>query len=138
MPEAKLEKVMIDFVDGRYDILCCTAIIESGLDIPRANTMIVHQADRFGLAQLYQLRGRIGRARERAFCYLVIPAEQGMTAEAEQRLAVLQRLTELGAGLQIATSDLEIAAPASFWAPGSQGWSPRWASTPTPEFWRRR
>ena len=108
MPEAKLEKVMIDFVDGRYDILCCTAIIESGLDIPRANTMIVHQADRFGLAQLYQLRGRIGRARERAFCYLVIPAEQGMTAEAEQRLAVLQRLTELGAGLQIATSDLEI------------------------------
>jgi transcription-repair coupling factor (superfamily II helicase) len=108
MAEGKLEKVMIDFVDGRYDVLCCTTIIESGLDIPRANTMIVNQADRFGLAQLYQLRGRIGRSRERAFCYLVVPAEQRMTPEAEQRLSVLQRFTELGAGFQIATADLEI------------------------------
>jgi transcription-repair coupling factor (superfamily II helicase) len=108
MAEGKLEKVMIDFVDGRYDILCCTTIIESGLDIPRANTMIVNQADRFGLAQLYQLRGRIGRARERAFCYLVVPSDQRMTNEAAQRLAVLQRFTELGAGFQIASADLEI------------------------------
>jgi transcription-repair coupling factor (superfamily II helicase) len=108
MKEGKLEKVMIDFVDGRYDVLCCTTIIESGLDIPRANTMIVNHADRFGLAQLYQLRGRIGRSRERAFCYLVVPAEQRMTPEARQRLAVLQRFTELGAGFQIATADLEI------------------------------
>jgi transcription-repair coupling factor (superfamily II helicase) len=108
MAEGKLEKVMIDFVDGHYDVLCCTTIIESGLDIPRANTMIVHQADRFGLAQLYQLRGRIGRSRERAFCYLVVPADRPMTPEAEQRLSVLQRFTELGAGFQIATADLEI------------------------------
>jgi transcription-repair coupling factor (superfamily II helicase) len=108
MPEGKLEKVMIDFVDGRYDVLCCTTIIESGLDIPRANTMIVNQADRFGLAQLYQLRGRIGRSRERAFCYLVVPSDQRMTDEAAQRLAVLQRFTELGAGFQVATADLEI------------------------------
>ena len=108
MTEGKLEKVMIDFVDGRYDVLCCTTIIESGLDIPRANTMIVNQADRFGLAQLYQLRGRIGRSRERAFCYLVVPAEQRLSAEAAQRLSVLQRFTELGAGFQIATADLEI------------------------------
>jgi transcription-repair coupling factor (superfamily II helicase) len=108
MSEDKLEKVMIDFVDGHYDVLCSTTIIESGLDIPRANTMIVNQADRFGLAQLYQLRGRIGRSPERAFCYLVVPSEQRMTAEAEQRLAVLQRFAELGAGFQIATSDLEI------------------------------
>jgi transcription-repair coupling factor (superfamily II helicase) len=108
MAEGKLEKVMIDFVDGRYDILCCTTIIESGLDIPRANTMIVNHADRFGLAQLYQLRGRIGRSRERAFCYLIVPGEQRMSPEAEQRLAVLQRFTELGAGFQIATADLEI------------------------------
>jgi transcription-repair coupling factor (superfamily II helicase) len=108
MAEGKLEKVMIDFVDGRYDILCCTTIIESGLDIPRANTMIVNHADRFGLAQLYQLRGRIGRSRDRAFCYLVVPGEQRMSPEAEQRLAVLQRFTELGAGFQIATADLEI------------------------------
>jgi transcription-repair coupling factor (superfamily II helicase) len=108
MSEGKLEKVMIDFVDGRYDILCCTTIIESGLDIPRANTMIVNQADRFGLAQLYQLRGRIGRSRERAFCYLVVPSEHKMSNEAAQRLAVLQRFTELGAGFQVATADLEI------------------------------
>jgi transcription-repair coupling factor (superfamily II helicase) len=108
MPAGKLEKVMIDFVDGRYDILSCTTIIESGLDIPRANTMIVNHADRFGLAQLYQLRGRIGRSRERAFCYLVVPSDAKMSAEAAQRLAVLQRFTELGAGFQIATADLEI------------------------------
>jgi transcription-repair coupling factor (superfamily II helicase) len=111
MTEGKLEKVMVDFVDGRYDILCCTTIIESGLDIPRANTMIVNQADRFGLAQLYQLRGRIGRSRERAFCYLVVPEDRArgqMSNEAAQRLAVLQRFTELGAGFQIATADLEI------------------------------
>jgi transcription-repair coupling factor (superfamily II helicase) len=108
MPEGELEKVMVDFVDGRHDILVCTTIIESGLDIPRANTMIVNHADRFGLAQLYQLRGRIGRSRERAFCYLVVPEETRMTPEAKQRLAVLQRFTELGAGFQVATHDLEI------------------------------
>ena len=108
MAEGQLEKVMVDFVDGAIDILVCTTIIESGLDIPRANTMIVNHADRFGLAQLYQLRGRIGRARERAFCYLVVPSETRMTPEAKQRLAVLQRFTELGAGFQVATHDLEI------------------------------
>jgi transcription-repair coupling factor (superfamily II helicase) len=108
MAEGELERVMIDFVDGKYDVLCCTTIIESGLDIPRANTMIVNHADRFGLAQLYQLRGRIGRAKERAFCYLVIPAEEVMTPEAKARLAVLQRFTELGAGFQVASHDLEI------------------------------
>ncbi len=108
MGEGALEKIMVDFVDARIDILVCTTIIESGLDIPRANTMIVNHADRFGLAQLYQLRGRIGRSRERAFCYLVVPSETRMTPEATQRLAVLQRFTELGAGFQVATHDLEI------------------------------
>jgi len=108
MAEGELEKVMVDFVDGRFDILVCTTIIESGLDIPRANTMIVNRADRFGLAQLYQLRGRIGRARDRAFCYLIVPEEGKMTPEAKARLAVLQRFTELGAGFQVATHDLEI------------------------------
>ena len=108
MGEGELEKVMVDFVDARVDILCSTTIIESGLDIPRANTMIVNHADRFGLAQLYQMRGRIGRSRERAFCYLVVPNEQKITAEAKQRLTVLQRFTELGAGFQVATHDLEI------------------------------
>ncbi len=108
MPEAELERVMLDFVDGRYDVLCSTTIIESGLDIARANTMIVNRADTFGLAQLYQLRGRIGRSKERAYCYLVIPPGEGISSEAKQRLAVLQRFTELGAGFQVSTFDLEI------------------------------
>jgi transcription-repair coupling factor (superfamily II helicase) len=108
MGEGELEKIMVDFVDARIDILVSTTIIESGLDIPRANTMIVNHADRFGLAQLYQMRGRIGRSRERAFCYLVVPHEARMTPEAKQRLSVLQRFTELGAGFQVATHDLEI------------------------------
>ncbi len=108
MADGELEKVMVDFVDGKFDILVSTTIIESGLDIPRANTMIVNRADRFGLAQLYQLRGRIGRSRERAFCFLVVPDEGKITPDAKARLAVLQRFTELGAGFQVSTHDLEI------------------------------
>jgi len=104
----ELERVMIDFVDGKADLLLCTTIIESGLDIPRANTMFVNRADMFGLAQLYQLRGRIGRARDRAFCYLMIPPEESLGSDAKKRLAVLQRFTELGAGFNIASHDLEI------------------------------
>ncbi len=106
-PEA-LEQVMLDFVEGRADVLLCTTIIESGLDISRANTMFVDRADTFGLSQLYQLRGRIGRSTQRAFCYLLLPPGEAMTAEAKQRLAVLQRFSELGAGFQIASHDLEI------------------------------
>src|SRR5947207_13184501 len=106
-PEA-LEQVMLDFVDGKADLLLCTTIIESGLDIPRANTMFVNRADMFGLAQLYQLRGRISRSRERAFCYLLIPPEDSLSSDAKKRLPVLQRFTELGAGFQIASHDLEI------------------------------
>ncbi|MDB4969999.1 MAG: transcription-repair coupling factor [Myxococcales bacterium] len=108
MPSEELERVMVDFVDGKADMLLCTTIIESGLDIPRANTMFVNRADMFGLAQLYQLRGRIGRSRERAFCYLLIPPEETLSTDAKKRLAVLQRFTELGAGFQIASHDLEI------------------------------
>ncbi len=108
MAPAELEKVMIDFVDGKYDVLVSTTIVESGLDIPRANTMFVARADRFGLAQLYQLRGRIGRSKERAFCYLLVPPPKTMTKDAERRLETLQRFTELGAGFMIASHDLEI------------------------------
>jgi len=108
MTAEELEKVMLDFVDGKTEVLLCTTIIESGLDIPRANTMFVNRADRFGLAQLYQLRGRIGPSRERAYCYLLIPPEDSLTHEAKQRLQVLQRFTELGAGFNIASHDLEI------------------------------
>jgi transcription-repair coupling factor (superfamily II helicase) len=108
MPPEELERVMLDFVDGKAEILLCTTIIESGLDIPRANTMFVDRADTFGLSQLYQLRGRIGRSRERAYCYLLVPPPEKMTGEAKQRLQVLQRFSDLGAGFSIATHDLEI------------------------------
>jgi transcription-repair coupling factor (superfamily II helicase) len=108
MDPESLERVMIDFVDGKLDVLVCTTIIESGLDIPRANTMFVNRADAFGLAQLYQLRGRIGRGKERAFCYLMVPPLESLSSDAKQRLQVLQRFTELGAGFQVASHDLEI------------------------------
>ncbi len=108
MSESALEQAMIDFVSGKYDILCSTAIIESGLDIPRANTMIVDRADMFGLSQLYQLRGRVGRSKERAYCYLVVPPANVMSDEARARIEALERHTELGSGFQIASLDLEL------------------------------
>ncbi len=108
MTEAALEQTMLDFVDGRFDILCATAIIESGLDIPRANTILIDRADMFGLSQLYQLRGRVGRAKERAYCYLIVPPANAMTDEARARIEALERHTELGSGFQIASLDLEL------------------------------
>ena len=108
MSEAALEETMLDFVDGRYDVLVSTAIIESGLDIPRANTMIIDRADLFGLAQLYQLRGRVGRSKERAYCYLIVPPPNAMTDESRSRIEALERHTELGSGFQIASLDLEL------------------------------
>ncbi|HVY44730.1 MAG TPA: TRCF domain-containing protein, partial [Minicystis sp.] len=108
MAEGALEQTMLDFVEGRYDVLCATAIIESGLDIPRANTILIDRADMFGLAQLYQLRGRVGRAKERAYCYLIVPPANSMTDEARARIEALERHTELGSGFQIASLDLEI------------------------------
>ncbi|HWO21044.1 MAG TPA: transcription-repair coupling factor [Kofleriaceae bacterium] len=104
----QLENVMVAFVAGELDVLVATTIVESGLDIPRANTMFVARADAFGLAQLYQLRGRIGRSKERAYCYLLVPEPEHLTDEARRRLETLQRFTELGAGFQIASQDLEI------------------------------
>jgi transcription-repair coupling factor (superfamily II helicase) len=106
--EGALEKIMLDFVDGRYDVLVATAIVESGLDIPRANTMIIDRADLFGLAQLYQLRGRVGRSKERAYCYLVVPPANALTDEARSRIEALERHTELGSGFKIASLDLEL------------------------------
>jgi len=108
MAERNLERVMHEFVNRNYDVLVCTAIIESGLDIPTVNTMIVDRADRFGLAQLYQLRGRIGRAKERGYCYLMIPARGILTREAAHRLRVLKEFAELGGGFRVAAHDLEI------------------------------
>jgi transcription-repair coupling factor (superfamily II helicase) len=108
MSEAALEKAMIDFVEGRFDVLFATAIIESGLDIPRANTIVIDRADMFGLAQLYQLRGRVGRSKERAYCYLLVPPASAMTDDARARIEAMERHTELGAGFQIASLDLEL------------------------------
>jgi transcription-repair coupling factor (superfamily II helicase) len=108
MPAGQLEDVMSAFYDGKYDLLLSTAIVESGLDIPRANTLIVHRADKFGLAQLYQLRGRVGRAKTRAYALFTVPAQRKLTANAERRLKVLQSLDTLGAGFQLASHDLDI------------------------------
>ncbi|HSD21415.1 MAG TPA: transcription-repair coupling factor [Anaeromyxobacter sp.] len=108
MAEGKLEEVMSRFVNKELDVLLATSIIESGLDIPSANTIIVNRADHFGLAQLYQIRGRVGRSRERAYAYLLVPARRPVTKDAQKRLEVLQRFSELGAGFKIASHDLEI------------------------------
>jgi transcription-repair coupling factor (superfamily II helicase) len=108
MSATQLEDVMSAFYDGRYDVLLSTTIVESGLDIPTANTLIIHRADMFGLAQLYQLRGRVGRAKARAYAYMTTPAEKQITLSAERRLKVLQSLDSLGAGFQLASHDLDI------------------------------
>jgi len=108
MDEDKLEQVMIDFVAGRVDVLLCTSIIESGLDIPNANTLIVNRADCFGLAQLYQLRGRVGRSAARAYAYFLYDKESRLTEEARQRLETIREASELGMGYSIAMRDLEI------------------------------
>jgi transcription-repair coupling factor (superfamily II helicase) len=108
MPATALDDIMSAFYDGKYDVLLSTTIIESGLDIPTANTLIVHRSDRFGLAQLYQLRGRVGRAKLRAYALLTLPAQKAITPQAERRLKVLQSLDMLGAGFQLASHDLDI------------------------------
>lgn len=108
MPARELEDIMSAFYDGKFDVLLSTTIVESGLDIPSANTLIVHRADRFGLAQLYQLRGRVGRSKTRAYAILTTPAERPVTEQAERRLKVLQSLDSLGAGFELASHDLDI------------------------------
>ncbi len=108
MPSTVLEDIMSAFYDGKFDVLLSTTIIESGLDIPTANTLIVHRADMFGLSQIYQLRGRVGRAKLRAYALLTLPANRRITPQAERRLKVLQSLDTLGAGFQLASHDLDI------------------------------
>ena len=108
MPERDLETVMLDFYRQRFNILVCTTIIESGIDVPTANTIIINRADRFGLAQLHQLRGRVGRSHHRAYAYLVVPERRSMTTDAKKRLEAIASLEELGAGFTLSTHDLEI------------------------------
>jgi len=108
MRERELEKVMMDFVNRKVDVLVCTTIIESGLDIPAANTIIINRADKMGLAQIYQLRGRVGRSSEQAYAYLLIPGEHLVTRDAQKRLRALMDFSELGSGFKIALNDLQI------------------------------
>ncbi len=108
MRERELEQVMLDFYHGRCNVLLCTTIIETGIDVPNANTMIINRADKFGLAQLYQLRGRVGRSHHRAYAYLVVPNRREITADAVKRLEAIESLEELGVGFTLATHDLEI------------------------------
>jgi transcription-repair coupling factor (superfamily II helicase) len=108
MGEGELEDVMVKFIRHEADILVCTTIIESGLDIPNVNTILINQADRFGLSELHQLRGRVGRYKHRAYCYLLLPADRPVTPVAAKRLKAIEEYSHLGAGFKIAMRDLEI------------------------------
>jgi transcription-repair coupling factor (superfamily II helicase) len=121
MRERELEQVMLNFYHGRFNILVCTTIIETGIDIPRANTIIIHRADKLGLAQLYQLRGRVGRSHHRAYAYLVIPPRPAMTNDAVKRLEAIESLEELGAGFILATHDMEIRGAGELLGKGQSG-----------------
>jgi len=121
MNERHLEQVMLEFLDRKYDVLVSTMIIESGLDIPSVNTLIVDRADALGLAQLYQLRGRVGRSSHRAYAYLVVPSRRVLTEEAEKRLRVIEEFDELGVGFKIALKDLEIRGAGNLLGPEQHG-----------------
>jgi transcription-repair coupling factor (superfamily II helicase) len=108
MPEGKLEAVMVDFVAGRFDVLVATTIVENGLDIPNANTIFIDEADRYGLADLHQLRGRVGRYKHRAYCYLLLDPNKNLTPLAAKRLRAIEEFSDMGAGFAIAMRDLEI------------------------------
>ncbi len=121
MPEKQLEQVMLDFYHRRFNILVCTTIIETGIDVPSANTIIINRADKFGLAQLYQLRGRVGRSHHRAYAYLVVPPRKAMTGDAHKRLEAIESLEELGIGFTLATHDLEIRGAGEILGEGQSG-----------------
>jgi transcription-repair coupling factor (superfamily II helicase) len=108
MPERELERVMREFVQGKHNLLLCSTIIETGIDVPSANTIVISRADKFGLAQLHQLRGRVGRSHHQAYAYLMVPDVQGLTKQAAQRLDAIQAMEELGSGFYLAMHDLEI------------------------------
>ncbi|MCH8976880.1 MAG: transcription-repair coupling factor, partial [Proteobacteria bacterium] len=121
MPEKTLEQVMLDFYHRRFNVLVCTTIIETGIDVPSANTIIINRADKFGLAQLYQLRGRIGRSHHQAYAYLIVPEKRQMTADAVKRLEAIEALEELGVGFTLATHDLEIRGAGEILGEGQSG-----------------
>ncbi len=112
---------MMDFSDGKFNVLLCTTIIENGIDIPNANTLIVFDADRFGLSQLYQLRGRVGRSTRAAYAYFLVKGDKALTETAEKRLAAIKEFTEFGAGFRIAMRDLEIRGAGNIFGPEQSG-----------------
>ena len=121
MHERSLEGIMLAFLARRYDVLLCTSIIESGLDIPNANTIIINRADRFGLAQLYQIRGRVGRSARRAYAYLLTPPTRLLTRDAIKRLRALEAHSDLGSGFALAMRDLEIRGAGTILGPRQSG-----------------
>ena len=121
MREAELESCMVDFYHQRFNILVCTTIVESGIDVPTANTILINRADKLGLAQLHQLRGRVGRSHHRAYAYLITPPQAVMTADAEKRLAAIESLEDLGVGFTLATHDLEIRGAGELLGEGQSG-----------------
>ncbi|MEM7277844.1 MAG: transcription-repair coupling factor [Pseudomonadota bacterium] len=121
MPETQLEQVMVDFYHRRFNLLLCTTIIESGIDVPSANTIIINHADRFGLAQLHQMRGRVGRSHHRAYAYLLAPPKAAMSADAQKRLQAIDSLEDLGAGFALASHDLEIRGAGELLGDGQSG-----------------
>ncbi|HTQ36451.1 MAG TPA: transcription-repair coupling factor [Steroidobacteraceae bacterium] len=121
MRERELEQLMVDFYHRRFDLLLCTTIIESGIDVPTANTIMINNADRLGLAQLHQLRGRVGRSHHRAFAHLIVPSRKGLTEDARRRLEAIESLEELGAGFVLATHDLEIRGAGEFLGEAQSG-----------------
>ena len=121
MGESAIEQVMVDFLAGEYDVLLCTTIIESGIDISNVNTVIVYEADKFGLAQLYQIKGRVGRAAKNAYAYLTYLPHKRMTPDAEKRLQTIAEFTEFGAGFKIAMRDLEIRGAGNLLGPEQSG-----------------
>jgi len=121
MRERELEAIMRDFYHQRFNILVCTTIVESGIDVPTANTIIINRADRLGLAQLHQLRGRVGRSHHRAYAYLITPPQKNLTADARKRLDAIESLEDLGAGFTLATHDLEIRGAGELLGEGQSG-----------------
>jgi transcription-repair coupling factor (superfamily II helicase) len=121
MRERELEQLMVDFYHRRFDVLICTTIIESGIDVPSANTILINRADRLGLAQLHQLRGRVGRSHHRAYAYLIVPSRKALTGDAAKRLEAIESLEDLGAGFVLATHDLEIRGAGEFLGEAQSG-----------------
>ncbi|HKA24737.1 MAG TPA: TRCF domain-containing protein, partial [Candidatus Eisenbacteria bacterium] len=121
MRERALERVMIEFYEKRYDVLVCTMIVENGLDLPNVNTLLVDRSENLGLAQLYQLRGRVGRSRARAHAYFLVPPRRALTEDAEKRLKIIEAFDDLGAGFKIALKDLEIRGAGNLLGPEQSG-----------------